>query len=81
VRNAIQAGTLCGPDFPDFLQTSGSIVRRDNGASYDEFLQGLAQESGIQTPTREDNDSHSPESSGRAANTSSLLRTFVDVDG
>jgi len=31
-----------------------SIVRRDNGASYDEFLQGLAKESGIQTPTRED---------------------------
>ena len=31
-----------------------SIVRRDNGASYDEFLQGLAQESGIATPTRED---------------------------
>src|SRR5258708_3916299 len=25
-----------------------SIVRRDNGASYDEFLQGLAKESGIQ---------------------------------
>ena len=31
-----------------------SIVRRDNGAGYDEFLQGLAKESGIQTPTRED---------------------------
>jgi len=31
-----------------------SIVRRDNGASYEEFLQGLAKESGIQTPTRED---------------------------
>lgn len=31
-----------------------SIVRRDNGASYEEFLQGLAQESGIVTPTRED---------------------------
>jgi len=31
-----------------------SIVRRDNGASYDEFLKGLAQESGIATPTRED---------------------------
>jgi transposase len=31
-----------------------SIVRRDNGASYDEFLTGLAKESGIQTPTRED---------------------------
>jgi transposase len=31
-----------------------SIVRRDNGASYDEFLKGLAKESGIATPTRED---------------------------
>jgi transposase len=31
-----------------------SIVRRDKGASYEEFLKGLAQESGIQTPTRED---------------------------
>jgi transposase len=31
-----------------------SIVRRDNGASYDEFLKDLAKESGIATPTRED---------------------------
>jgi hypothetical protein len=31
-----------------------SIVRRDNGARYEEFLTGLAQQSGIQTPTRED---------------------------
>src|ERR671918_519061 len=31
-----------------------SIVRRDNGASYEEFLTGLAQQSGIETPTRED---------------------------
>jgi transposase len=31
-----------------------SIVRRDNGESYEEFLQGLAQQSGIATPTRED---------------------------
>ncbi len=31
-----------------------SIVRRDNGESYEEFLTGLAQESGIVTPTRED---------------------------
>ena len=28
-----------------------SIVRRDNGASYDEFLTDLARQSGIQTPT------------------------------
>jgi transposase len=31
-----------------------SIVRRDTGASYNEFLTGLAQASGIETPTRED---------------------------
>ena len=31
-----------------------SIVRRDTGASYEEFLRGLAQASGIATPTRED---------------------------
>ncbi|MCX6602163.1 MAG: transposase, partial [Acidobacteria bacterium] len=30
-----------------------SIVRRDTGESYDEFLTGLAKESGIETPTRE----------------------------
>src|SRR5260370_28400898 len=30
------------------------IVRRDNGAGYEEFLTGLAQQSGIPTPTRED---------------------------
>jgi Transposase DDE domain len=31
-----------------------SIVRRDTGASYEDFLKGLAQESGIETPTKED---------------------------
>jgi len=31
-----------------------SIVRRDTGEGYQEFLQRLAQESGIATPTRED---------------------------
>src|SRR3989454_10668358 len=30
------------------------FVRRDNGESYEEFLKGLAKESGIETPTRED---------------------------
>jgi transposase len=30
-----------------------SIVRRDNGQGYDEFLKDLAKESGIETPTRE----------------------------
>lgn len=31
-----------------------SIVRRDSGESYEEFLQGLARASGIETPTREE---------------------------
>lgn len=31
-----------------------SIVRRDTGESYNEFLRGLAEASGIETPTRED---------------------------
>ena len=31
-----------------------SIVRRDAGESYEEFLRGLAKASGIATPTRED---------------------------
>lgn len=31
-----------------------SIVRRDTGEGYREFLEGLAEQSGIETPTRED---------------------------
>jgi transposase len=31
-----------------------SIVRRDTGESYEDFLKGLARESGIETPTREE---------------------------
>jgi transposase len=31
-----------------------SIVRRDTGETYEEFLRGLAKASGIETPTRED---------------------------
>src|SRR3984893_18196337 len=31
-----------------------AIVRRENGATYEEFLTGLAQQSGIETPSRED---------------------------
>jgi hypothetical protein len=30
-----------------------AIVHRDNGATYEEFLTGLAQQSGIETPSRE----------------------------
>ena len=38
-----------------------SIVRRDNGQSYEEFLTGLAKKSGIATPTREDSGADGPE--------------------
>src|SRR5215207_7778620 len=31
-----------------------SIVRRDSGATYEEFLKDLAKQSGIETPSRED---------------------------
>ena len=31
-----------------------SIVRRDTGATYQEFLTQLAQASGVETPTRDD---------------------------
>ncbi len=31
-----------------------SVVRRDNGKGYEEFLKGLARASGIETPTKED---------------------------
>jgi hypothetical protein len=31
-----------------------SIVRRDSGESYEEFLRRLAEESGMATPTREE---------------------------
>jgi transposase len=31
-----------------------SIVRRDDGESYEEFLKALARQSGLETPTRED---------------------------
>src|ERR1039458_8052842 len=34
--------------------TPSSIVRRDTGESYEEFLRGLAKASGITTPTREE---------------------------
>jgi transposase len=31
-----------------------SIIRRDNGDNYEEFLKGLARQSGVETPTREE---------------------------
>ena len=49
-------GTTVGVDATTLEANAAmrSIVRRDNGASYDEFLTGLARESGIETPSRED---------------------------
>jgi hypothetical protein len=38
----------------DANTTMRSIPRRGRGESYEEFLKGLAKESGIETPTRED---------------------------
>src|SRR5260370_24981213 len=35
------------------MRPCGTIVRRDTGEGYQEFLKRLAQESGIATPTRE----------------------------
>ena len=45
-----------------------SIVRRDTGEGYDEFLGRLAKESGIQTPTREDLAKLDRKRKGKASN-------------
>lgn len=45
-----------------------SIVRRDNGESYDEFLDGLAKASGIETPTREDRSKIDKNRKGKGSN-------------
>jgi transposase len=47
-RMAIDATTL------EANAAMRSIVRRDTGESYEEFLRGLAKASGMETPTRED---------------------------
>jgi transposase len=48
-------GTTIGVDATTLEANAAlrSIVRRDSGESYEEFLTRLAQESGIETPTRE----------------------------
>src|SRR5713226_6881761 len=48
-------GTTIGVDATTLEANAAlrSIVRRDSGASYEEFLTRLAKESGIETPTRE----------------------------
>jgi transposase len=45
-----------------------SIVRRDSGESYDEFLDGLAKTSGIETPTREDRSKIDKNRKGKGSN-------------
>lgn len=45
-----------------------SIVRRDSGESYDEFLDGLAKVSGIETPTREDRSKIDKNRKGKGSN-------------
>jgi len=45
-----------------------SIVRRDNGETYDEFLDGLATASGIETPTRDDRSKIDKNRKGKGSN-------------
>lgn len=45
-----------------------SIVRRDTGESYDEFLDGLVKASGIETPTREDRSKIDKNRKGKGSN-------------
>ena len=45
-----------------------SIVRRDSGESYDEFLDGLAKVSGVVTPTREDRSKIDKNRKGKGSN-------------
>jgi transposase len=45
-----------------------SIVRRDSGESYEDFLKGLAKESGIKTPTREELARFDRRRKGKASN-------------
>jgi transposase len=45
-----------------------SIVRRDTGESYEEFLDGLAKASGVETPTREDRSKIDKNRKGKGSN-------------
>ena len=51
---ALLAGKRIGIDATEASAAIRSIVRRDTGESYEEFLTRLAKASGIETPTRED---------------------------
>jgi len=54
-KQGLLVGTTIGIDATTLEANAAmrSIVRRDTGASYEEFLKGLAKASGIKTPTRE----------------------------
>jgi transposase len=54
-KGGLLAGKTIGIDATTLEANAAmrSIVRRDTGASYEEFLKGLAKASGIKTPTRE----------------------------
>jgi transposase len=54
-REGLVSGQTVGIDATTLEANAAmkSIVRKDSGQSYDEFLKGLAQASGIETPTRE----------------------------
>lgn len=56
VKQGLVTGKTLGVDATTLEANAAmrSIVRRDSGETYDEFLTGLAQASGIETPTRED---------------------------
>ena len=55
-EHGLLRGTTIGIDATTLEANAAmrSIVRRDNGEGYEDFLHKLAQESGIPTPTRED---------------------------
>ena len=55
-QNGLVDGKTVGVDASTLEANAAmrSIVRRDTGESYTEFLEGLAKSSGIETPTRED---------------------------
>jgi transposase len=53
-----------------------SIVRRDTGESYQDFLTKLAQASGIETPTRTDRAGWTGSGRRRARTTTGRIRTI-----
>ena len=57
-----------------------SIVRRDSGESYEEFLTGLARASGIETPTREDLARVDRKREKRASNKEWKRKSTTDAD-